>query len=41
MIKSNPVHAWWATHKLENNYTTEVLLSSVQSLSRVRLLVTP
>ena len=24
-IKSNPIHAGWVTHKLENNYTTEVL----------------
>ena len=25
MIKSNPIHTRWATHKPENNYTTEVL----------------
>ena len=25
MIKSNPIIAGWATHKLENHYTTEVL----------------
>ena len=25
MIKSNPITGQWATHKLENNYTTEVL----------------
>ena len=25
MIKSNPVSARWATHKLENNNTKEVL----------------
>lgn len=25
MIKSNPIHASWATHILENNSTTEVL----------------
>ena len=24
-IKSNLIHARWATHKLENNYITEVL----------------
>ena len=24
-IKSKPIHARWATHKLENNYTTEVI----------------
>ena len=24
-IKSNPIHTGWATHKLEDNYTTEVL----------------
>ena len=25
MIKSNPIHAKWAAHKLENNNTKEVL----------------
>ena len=25
MIKSNPIPAGWVTHKLENNYITEVL----------------
>ena len=25
MIKSNPVFPGWVTHKLENNYTTDVL----------------
>ena len=24
-IKSNPIPTRWATHELENNYTTEVL----------------
>ena len=25
MIKSNPIPTWWATHRLENNNTKEVL----------------
>ena len=25
MVKSNPTHAGWVTHKLENNYIAEVL----------------
>ena len=24
-IKSNSTPSWWATHKLDNNYTAEVL----------------
>ena len=24
-IKPNPIHVGWVTHRLENNYTTEVL----------------
>ena len=29
--KSNPIHAGWLTHKLENNYTTEVLTQEWKS----------
>ena len=33
MIKSNPITAGWATHKLENNYTTKFLPQEWKSLA--------
>ena len=37
MIKSNPIPTGWATHKLKNNYTTELSHRSESSELHVRL----
>ena len=36
LIKSNPIHARWVTHKLENNHTTKVLSPGMKILSPCR-----
>lgn len=33
MIKSNSIPTWWATYKLESNFTTEFLPQGVKILS--------
>ena len=37
MIKSNPIPARWATHKLENNYTKEAPHCCEGSRPHIRL----
>ena len=37
VIKSNPIHDRWVTHKLENNYTTEGLHRRESSEPHIRL----